>query len=116
VPGFEPLEPEARVPTTQPCFRKNRNTVNIRNPDRPVFEWSFFGHFLNPLASILYLKIGRIRPVSNGKTSLDRFINKKIMPKWLSLAFQKPDHLATGHKSTIGKPDWSRFWMVIVFV
>jgi hypothetical protein len=25
------------------------STVNIRNLDRPVFEWSFFGHFLSPV-------------------------------------------------------------------
>jgi hypothetical protein len=25
------------------------NTVNIWKPDRPVFKWSFFGHFFNPV-------------------------------------------------------------------
>jgi hypothetical protein len=46
-------------------------TVNIQNPDRLVFERSFFGHFLSPrfklnaLAAILLLKIGQIVRSSN---------------------------------------------------
>jgi hypothetical protein len=32
-----------------PAALKFSTTVNIQNPDRPDFEWSFFGHFFSPV-------------------------------------------------------------------
>jgi hypothetical protein len=67
------------------------NTVYIRKPDRPAFEWSSLGHFLGPAIECLdwtviyiyiynglgldHLKPGLKSPVWNG-ASPDRFINK----------------------------------------
>jgi hypothetical protein len=54
------------------------------------------------------------------KISLDRFINKKwsrLANQFFShlvFAIQISDHLATGHKSTIQKPETSGFQMLTV--
>jgi hypothetical protein len=63
------------------------STVNIRNPDHPVFEWSFSGHNLYPVfeckmeAKPLKNRTKIVR-FSNGPASLDRFIQKKIFFKY----------------------------------
>jgi hypothetical protein len=59
----------------------NTNTVNIRIPDRPVFKWSFFGHFFGLNFELSGIQIpGSTRFVRclNG-ASLDRFIIKNIL-------------------------------------
>jgi hypothetical protein len=58
-------------------------TVNIRNPDRLVFEWSFFGHnlcsvFQCKMAAKTFENQTKIVRFSNGPPSLDRFIQKKF--------------------------------------
>jgi hypothetical protein len=45
------------------------NTVNIQNPDRPVFKWSFSGHFLSPVIKWSGFQVHgstRLVRVSNG--------------------------------------------------
>jgi hypothetical protein len=46
-----------------------KGTVNIRKPDRPVFKWSFFGHFLRPDFDT---------QTKVFTSSLDRFVMNKI--------------------------------------
>jgi hypothetical protein len=65
----------------------NKNTVNIHNPERLDFEWSFSRRFLSPVFECFgchsalenHTKIVRF---SNGPASLDRFIQKKIFFKY----------------------------------
>jgi hypothetical protein len=64
------------------------STVTLRKTDRPVFEWSFFGHFLCPDFEI--------RTDFFLTSSLDRFVMNKIFLMTLfymkrsRLALQKP--------------------------
>jgi hypothetical protein len=101
-------------------------TVNIQNPDYPVFKWSFFRHFLG---SVFKCKMAA-KPFENltnlsgfqmfwppfcfshSKTGqIVRFLNGRR-----SNGIRKPDHLASGWEWNNWKPERSGFRMLTVYV
>jgi hypothetical protein len=81
--------------------------VNDRIPDRPVFEQSFSGHFLNTVFKWSGIRMSsstiQIRFLNGPK--MDRFIKKRVIKtillliKWSRLVrtVQKPDYLSSFH-------------------